>query len=109
MLSGRKHSARLLVIFLLLQVGLPSDSNQYVHRLGRTARAGKSGSGLLVLTEAEQGFIREVSLGFIPLVSVRALAVAVLVFGVVVVAGVVRAYSCVLLLLSLLLVARLLC
>jgi len=42
------------------KVGIPSDSNQYVHRLGRTARAGKGGSGLLVLTEAEKGFIREV-------------------------------------------------
>lgn len=42
------------------KVGIPSDSNQYVHRLGRTARAGKGGSGLLVLMEAEKGFIREV-------------------------------------------------
>eukprot|EP00752_Nemacystus_decipiens_P004212 g3849.t1 len=47
-------------VSLVIQVGLPSDSNQYVHRLGRTARAGKGGSGLLVLTEAEKGFIREV-------------------------------------------------
>ena len=42
------------------QVGLPADQNQYIHRLGRTARAGKGGSGLLLLTEAEQGFVREV-------------------------------------------------
>ncbi|CAN0477403.1 unnamed protein product, partial [Scytosiphon promiscuus] len=42
------------------QVGLPADQNQYIHRLGRTARAGKGGSGLVLLTEAEQGFVREV-------------------------------------------------
>lgn len=42
------------------QVGLPSDQNQYVHRLGRTARAGKDGRGLMLLTDAEKGFLREV-------------------------------------------------
>ncbi|CAN0196110.1 unnamed protein product, partial [Ectocarpus sp. 12 AP-2014] len=52
-------------VSLVIQVGLPSDTNQYVHRLGRTARAGKGGSGLLVLAEAEKGFIREV--GDLPL------------------------------------------
>ena len=29
----------------VVQVGLPSDKAQYVHRLGRTARAGKAGGG----------------------------------------------------------------
>ncbi len=28
---------------------MPSDRAQYIHRLGRTARAGKSGSGVLLL------------------------------------------------------------
>ena len=56
---------------LLHQVGLPADKNQYIHRLGRTARAGKGGSGLVLLTEAEQGFVREVGCWiFWPLLSV---------------------------------------
>ena len=32
----------------VIQVGLPSDKAQYVHRLGRTARAGKQGECVLV-------------------------------------------------------------
>ncbi|CAN0022860.1 unnamed protein product [Choristocarpus tenellus] len=44
----------------VIQVGLPSDKAQYIHRLGRTARAGKGGSGLILLTEAEEVFLREV-------------------------------------------------
>lgn len=36
----------------VIQVGL-TDREQYVHRLGRTARAGKSGAGLLLLADYE--------------------------------------------------------
>merc|ERR1740123_2345877 len=36
-------------VSFVLQVSLPSDKAQYVHRLGRTARAGKSGQGMLLL------------------------------------------------------------
>ena len=32
----------------VIQVGQPADKAQYVHRLGRTARAGKQGSGVLL-------------------------------------------------------------
>lgn len=35
------------------QVGLPSDKAQYIHRLGRTARAGKAGHGILLLCDFE--------------------------------------------------------
>lgn len=35
------------------QVGLPSDKAQYIHRLGRTARAGKGGHGILLLCDFE--------------------------------------------------------
>lgn len=42
---------------LVLQLGLPSDSDQYVHRLGRTARAGKAGRGVLVLAPDEAPFL----------------------------------------------------
>lgn len=33
------------------QLGLPMEKAQYIHRLGRTARAGKSGKGLIILGE----------------------------------------------------------
>eukprot|EP00887_Chlorella_sp_A99_P001294 scaffold14.g1294.t1 len=44
-------------ISLVLQIGLPSSREQYIHRLGRTARAGKAGQGLLLLTPEEQHFL----------------------------------------------------
>ena len=34
-----------------VQLGLPMEKAQYIHRLGRTARAGKSGKGLIILGE----------------------------------------------------------
>ncbi|KAI2510770.1 hypothetical protein MHU86_3556 [Fragilaria crotonensis] len=40
----------------VIQIGLPMSSEAYVHRLGRTGRAGTSGEGILVLTEEEAGF-----------------------------------------------------
>lgn len=43
---------------LVIQVGLPSSAEQYVHRVGRTARAGKAGRAVIVLTEAESFFPR---------------------------------------------------
>lgn len=44
-------------VSLVLQMGLPADSAQYIHRLGRTARAGKEGSGLLLLADFEAKFL----------------------------------------------------
>ncbi|KAH9479672.1 DEAD-box ATP-dependent RNA helicase 26 [Psilocybe cubensis] len=44
-------------VTLVLQVGLPSSAEQYVHRLGRTARAGASGRGILILSSEEQSFL----------------------------------------------------
>ena len=38
----------------VIQVGQPADKAQYIHRLGRTARAGKQGCGVLVLCDFEQ-------------------------------------------------------
>ena len=43
----------------VLQVGLPANAEQYIHRLGRTARAGAQGSGILVLTPFEQFFLNK--------------------------------------------------
>lgn len=40
----------------VLQVGIPSDKESYVHRLGRTARAGAEGRGTFIVTEAETFF-----------------------------------------------------
>lgn len=36
------------------QVGLPSSREQYIHRLGRTARAGKQGHGIILLAPFEK-------------------------------------------------------
>ena len=46
-------------ISLVVQVGLPSSGDQYVHRVGRTARAGKDGRGIILLTQAERFFLKE--------------------------------------------------
>lgn len=43
---------------LVIQLGLPSSTEQYVHRVGRTARAGKDGRAVLVLFEKEAFFPR---------------------------------------------------
>jgi ATP-dependent RNA helicase MSS116 len=43
----------------VIQVGMPESREQYIHRLGRTARAGKEGSGILVLFPFESGFLSE--------------------------------------------------
>ena len=43
-------------VSLVVQIGAPSDRAQYIHRLGRTARAGKSGEGVLVLAPEEEYF-----------------------------------------------------
>lgn len=42
----------------VFQVGLPSNGDQYVHRVGRTARAGNEGRAIIVLTERESFFLR---------------------------------------------------
>ena len=40
-----------------MQVGLPADKAQYIHRLGRTGRKGKEGQGILLLAPWEQFFL----------------------------------------------------
>ncbi|XP_057454791.1 DEAD-box ATP-dependent RNA helicase 31-like [Lotus japonicus] len=44
-------------VTLVVQVGLPSDREQYIHRLGRTGRRGKEGQGILLLTPWEEFFL----------------------------------------------------
>ena len=45
----------------VVQVGMPSDKAQYIHRLGRTARAGKAGGGYLLLADYEAGCLNGMS------------------------------------------------
>jgi ATP-dependent RNA helicase MSS116 len=42
----------------VVQVGL-TDKEQYIHRLGRTARAGGKGEGVLILADFEQSLLRD--------------------------------------------------
>jgi ATP-dependent RNA helicase MSS116 len=42
----------------VIQVGLPRTSEDYIHRLGRTGRAGKSGQGWLLLQDDERSEFR---------------------------------------------------
>ncbi len=43
----------------VIQVGLPESREQYIHRLGRTGRAGKEGQGILLLAPFEAKFVNE--------------------------------------------------
>ena len=46
------------LVTCVIQVGLPSSGEQYVHRVGRTARADQDGRAVTILTEAESFFLR---------------------------------------------------
>ncbi|OMH85349.1 DEAD-box ATP-dependent RNA helicase 25 [Zancudomyces culisetae] len=41
----------------VIQVGVPGSVEQYIHRIGRTGRAGKQGEGVILLSEADQVFL----------------------------------------------------
>lgn len=47
-------------VSLVVQIGIPSSRNQYIHRLGRTGRAGKDGEGILILAPFEKPFVEKV-------------------------------------------------
>lgn len=42
----------------VIQVGLPPSEEQYVHRIGRTARGDKTGEGWMIVTKLEAAMIR---------------------------------------------------
>jgi ATP-dependent RNA helicase DDX18/HAS1 len=42
----------------IVQYDPPDDQKEYIHRVGRTARAGTNGSALLILRPEELGFLR---------------------------------------------------
>ncbi|KAE9615365.1 hypothetical protein Lal_00048183 [Lupinus albus] len=44
-------------VTLVIQLGLPADKAQYIHRLGRTGRRGKDGRGVLILAPWEEFFL----------------------------------------------------
>lgn len=47
-------------VTLVIQIGIPSDREQYIHRLGRTGREGKEGKGILLLAPWEEYFLDEI-------------------------------------------------
>ncbi|KAG0455893.1 hypothetical protein HPP92_023681 [Vanilla planifolia] len=44
-------------VTLVIQIGVPSDREQYIHRLGRTGRKGNEGKGILLLAPWEDFFL----------------------------------------------------
>ncbi|GAC95286.1 hypothetical protein PHSY_002861 [Pseudozyma hubeiensis SY62] len=62
-------------ISLVLQLGLPSSLEQYVHRLGRTARAGKQGRGVLILADFEAFFLNQSDVRKLPITKLDVAAV----------------------------------
>ncbi|XP_021604599.1 probable DEAD-box ATP-dependent RNA helicase 48 isoform X3 [Manihot esculenta] len=46
-------------VTLVIQLGIPADREQYIHRLGRTGREGKDGEGILLLAPWEEYFLNE--------------------------------------------------
>jgi ATP-dependent RNA helicase MSS116 len=42
----------------VIQVGIPGSTEQYIHRVGRTGRAGKDGRADLLLLPLERNFVR---------------------------------------------------
>eukprot|EP00980_Cylindrotheca_fusiformis_P003294 scaffold743_cov117-Cylindrotheca_fusiformis.AAC.13 len=55
----------------VIQVDAPQEPSQFVHRVGRSARAGRKGSSLVFLTEKEEAYVdllsnRQVQLDLLP-------------------------------------------
>jgi ATP-dependent RNA helicase DDX55/SPB4 len=51
----------------VVQLDAPQDPSQFVHRVGRAARAGRVGSSLLFLTEKEEAYVDLLSNRHVPL------------------------------------------
>ena len=51
----------------IVQYDPPDDPREYIHRVGRTARAGKEGRALLFLLPSELGFLRYLKQAKVPL------------------------------------------
>lgn len=46
-------------VSLVVQIGVPSTREQYIHRLGRTGRAGREGEGIIVMAPFENEFLKK--------------------------------------------------
>jgi ATP-dependent RNA helicase MSS116 len=55
----------------VIQIGLPRERDSYIHRLGRTGRAGKEGEGWIFLTPFERNEVRR-RLNGLPLIDATA-------------------------------------
>ena len=49
-------------VTLVVQVGMPSNREQYVHRIGRTGRADKEGEAILILSPFEKRYLNLLSM-----------------------------------------------
>jgi ATP-dependent RNA helicase MSS116 len=47
-------------VTLVIQAGLPSNRDQYIHRIGRTGRADKDGEAILILSPYEKRYLESV-------------------------------------------------
>jgi ATP-dependent RNA helicase MSS116, mitochondrial len=66
----------------VIQVGLPRSADDYIHRIGRTGRAGKSGEGWLMLQEDEaHGYKRYLAKGALSIKENNSLKTATLDMG----------------------------
>lgn len=50
----------------IVQYDCPEDTNQYIHRVGRTARLNRNGHALLLLTHNEEAFVEQMTKAKIP-------------------------------------------
>ncbi|KAL9933416.1 hypothetical protein V8E36_007592 [Tilletia maclaganii] len=51
----------------VFQVGLPANAEQYIHRIGRTGRAGAAGRGVILLAEFEKYFVNTAAMKELPI------------------------------------------
>lgn len=56
----------------VIQIGVPPDREQYIHRLGRTGRANKAGQGWIIIAEDEVSHARDILVD-LPIQRVRGL------------------------------------
>lgn len=59
----------------VIQIGVPGSGDTYIHRIGRTGRAGKPGNGFLFITPLEEKVARQ-RVGSLPLLPDESLAAA---------------------------------
>lgn len=45
----------------VINLDVPEDFNEYIHRVGRTARAGKKGTAISIITEHEEQFLNRIA------------------------------------------------